>query len=91
MIKFHSRPCGGTSGYYSLFYADTEYMVGDNVSGTDKPRTHLPTLLEHINRLNTPTLLIAGILALTLSFLMLGLVGLYFQAQVITRARGASL
>ena len=60
-----------------MFYEDTEDVVDDDI-----PSKHLPTLLEHIDSLNIPTLLIAGILSLTLSFLMLGLVGLYFQAQV---------
>ena len=88
-------PCGGKSNfsedssvYYSVYCMDSDHgLMGLPVIypvGWTSSRPHTgshSTLLKQMSSLNTASLVIAGLLALILVFLMIVLVFLYFQKQ----------
>ena len=88
-------PCGGKSNfsdvsfiYYSVYCVDSDKglmgipLAYPNRWAPSRPHTGShSTLLKQMTSLNTASLVIAGLLALILVFLMIVLVFLYFQKQ----------
>ena len=82
------RPCGGQD-YYSVYSVDHgQGLLGlpGPYPGRELPSTHHTgshsSLLEQLASINTVALGSAGLLALTLTFLMIVLLLLYFHTQV---------